>query len=1256
MKILLISARPGNRERLRHTIQQAYPEAQLLEVADAEGLDEALAHDDLTLAVAEPGPGGLAWPTLSGRIRARRPALPLVLAGEVQAAVGRAALGDGAADVVLMEQLYRLPGAIGASLKRLPAAATPRPEQPADRIRAALEEAGYLGPLFAEAPIGIALARAGHMLAANPAYLKLFGYRVADQVIGRPLLHDIAPQERAQIAALVRQRDQGGNAPAAYETVGQRVDGSQFPFYVEVARITVAGEPLSLAFFTDITARKQAEGQLSFLAQASKLLATSLDYEVTLTRVAQLCVSRLADWCSVDMLGEDGVVRRVALAHADPVKMTLAHEAQLRYAIELARAHPILEVIRSGRPELVPEIPDSMLQAMAQDAEDLASMRALGFKSALSVPLPVRGRVLGALSFVTAESGRRYSPADVAFAQEIASRAAVAIDNARLYRLAQEQREQLSVTLASIGDGVIATDTLGRVTLLNPIAEALVGWSQAEALGRPLDEVFVIVNEASRAAVESPVSKVLREGAIVGLANHTVLLSRDGREIPIDDSGAPIRDADGKLLGVVLVFHDVTEARRAEAALREQEALFRTMADSSPVLIWMTDTARACTFTNQSWLTFTGRSLEQELGFGWLDSVHPDDYERCVQVFGSAFDARQPFSMDYRLRRADGEYRWLLDIGVPRWTEEGAFVGYIGSCVDITGRKESEDRDRFLFELLDATRSLSDSPAITATSAAYLGRHLGVDRCAYAEVAADENHFTITGDYNTPGTASIVGYFAMSDFGDEVLWLMRAGQPYVVHDTTADPRVDASMSAYLATQIAAVICVPLQKDGRFVACMAVHQRAPRLWTSAEVELVQLVANLCWESIERARVMRALQESEERLQALYVQEQAARAEAEQASRLKDEFLATVSHELRTPLTPILGYGELLQARRRDEEYVARAADKIVRSARSQAQLIDDLLDVSRIVTGKLRLEPRPMDLVAVIHTAIESVRPAIDAKALSFSTSLPPTFRPFVGDPDRLQQVIWNLLSNAVKFTPAGGSVTIELARTSEGAQIAVRDSGRGINPAFLPFVFERFRQADSASNRRFGGLGLGLSIVRHLAELHGGTVQAESAGEGQGATFIVRLPFGLRAAAEEPPQQSQGAGLVPHAQLAGLRILVVDDQPMILDLLQDTLTMGGAEVRTSDTAREGLEIVREWRPDILISDIAMPGEDGFWLIQAVRALGPAEGGLTPALALTAYVRVEDRLRVLAAGFQQYIPKPVVPAELLSAVIDLAEER
>ena len=438
--------------------------------------------------------------------------------------------------------------------------------------------------------------------------------------------------------------------------------------------------------------------------------------------------------------------------------------------------------------------------------------------------------------------------------------------------------------------------------------------------------------------------------------------------------------------------------------------------------------------------------------------------------------------------------------------------------------------------------------------------------------------------------------------------------------------------------------IPIVSEFRKPALM--QQRA-RISPLMEDKTVIGTVTVIEDVTERVTRELELQEQIEARSSLLASEKAARQEAEAANRLKDQFLATVSHELRTPLTAILGWANLLQSRELDAAMTARAVETICRNARSQTQLISDLLDVSRIISNKLSLTLERVSLQALIEAVVEGAGLEAKERGVRLQCEIQPDSFEVFGDVGRLRQVVWNLLSNALKFTPKGGTVEVRLQRVNADAELIVKDSGIGMEKEFLPHVFDRFRQADSATTKTNGGLGLGLSIVRQLTEAHGGVARVESEGPGRGATFIIRIPLaGTQNApaslAPEPREQ-------PGSRLQGLKILLVDNEPDTRDFFRTVLEGSGSQVTTLSSASDALGVFETEPPDLLISDIGMPGEDGYWLIQQVRALPVDRGGQVPAVALTAYAGKENRKRVLDAGFQVHLPKPVEPTELIQAV-------
>jgi signal transduction histidine kinase len=480
----------------------------------------------------------------------------------------------------------------------------------------------------------------------------------------------------------------------------------------------------------------------------------------------------------------------------------------------------------------------------------------------------------------------------------------------------------------------------------------------------------------------------------------------------------------------------------------------------------------------------------------------------------------------------------------------------------------------------------------------------------------------------------------------------------------ASPEAAVELGLFIVIGVA-VSCI----GGRMRREIARNRRAQDELRESAAALRDLNANLEVRVTERTAELEAalerLQQAEATQKRLLASEMAARSDAEHANRMKDEFLATLSHELRTPLTAILGWAQLLR-RPLEPERVQRGLAIIERNARLQAQLIADLLDVSRIVQGKLTLDVQAVDVPAIVDAAVDTVQHAAEAKGITLVRRVGRLQGHVRGDASRLQQVVWNLLTNAIKFTPRGGRVEVSVREEGPCAGITVRDTGQGIDPAFLPHVFERFRQAEGGSARHHGGLGLGLAIVKHLVELHGGTVCVESDGLGRGATFRVDLPIGGKPCSTCAPRPWQQEPLrLPEAappplsldgKLRGVRVLVVEDDEDTRELVRGLLADAGAEVVAAPSAAEALAILAAFRPDVMVSDLGMPGMDGFKLIEEIRDHPPAGNAFLPAVALTAYARPEDRQRALLAGYQAHLPKPVDPSELLANVFGLSRLR
>jgi len=698
----------------------------------------------------------------------------------------------------------------------------------------------------------------------------------------------------------------------------------------------------------------------------------------------------------------------------------------------------------------------------------------------------------------------------------------------------------------------------------------------------------------------------------------------------------PVRSRSGEILGGLFFGHEVPGvftpecesvisnlAAQAGIVLdnadllrrsRESEEKFRLMANAIPQLAWMARPDGHIFWYNEQWYRYTGTTLRDMEGWGWQRVHDPAVLPRVLEGWRIAIDSGVPFEMEFPLRSASGEFRSFLTQVNPLFGEDGTIQYWFGTNTDVTEWRRQQEA--------------------LAVSEARLR----------AVVQA------------TPECVKIVMPDGSLDY------MNPAGICMIESDDGLDNVRGSSVPEIIAREYREKweenhrrVCAGERLSWEFEI---IGFRGTRRWMETHAVPLTLPDG----STAQLAVTRDVSErkaAEQQREALLESERAARSEAERVSRMKDEFLATLSHELRTPLQSILGFSQLLKRKKAEDPTVSYGLSAIARNARAQAQLIEDLLDMSRITTGKLLLNLETTSIANVVDAAIDIVAPMAHAKDIIIRKSVDPTATSLIlGDRARLQQVIWNLLTNAVKFTPSGGSIDVRLKQSSFCVEIEVSDTGQGIDPAFLPFMFERFRQADSSTTRKYGGLGLGLSLVKQLVELHGGTVRAESKGIGKGATFTLSLPVARACEVPRVGDELNFSAVIndyptTELDLSDVTILIVDDERDIREIACRILEDAGATVVTAETVAEALELFQLVRPDVLLSDIGMPGEDGYELIRRIRSLPAEQGGRVPAAALTAYARSEDRRKALLAGYQSHVVKPVEPAELVTVVASIA---
>jgi PAS domain S-box-containing protein len=959
-----------------------------------------------------------------------------------------------------------------------------------------------------------------------------------------------------------------------------------------------------------------------------------------------------------------------------------------------------------------------------------------------------------------------------------------------------EQRERLQTTLTSIGDAVIVTDAQGRVTLMNPAAEALTGWQ--EAAGRPLEEVFRIANEQTRQPVESPVTRVLREGVVVGLANHTVLIGRDGTERPIDDSGAPVRGAAGDIVGVVLVFRDVTERRRleqlqrdyqvqlerqvhkrtaelraseerfrllvegtqdyamilldpegrvaswnpgaerlkgyraeeiigqhfsrfypaeavargwpdeelrraaaegrsedeawrvrkdgstywsnviitalkdeagnlrgfskitrdltarkqaeqsarrlaeeqaarraaqeGERRLRESEEKFRLLADTIPQLAWMARPDGHVFWYNRRWYEYTGTTAEQVAGWGWQSVLRPQALPTVLQRWRASLASGEPFDMVFSLRGADGQFRPFLTRANPLRDEGGRILLWCGTSTDIGEQKRAEDTSRFLADASAALAAVVDYQS-TLTKVARLAVPFFADWCIVDMQGADGSLRRLAVVHADPSRVELARELYRQhpprpDDPHGAPHVLRTGQPELTEQIT-----DAMLAAAALDEehlrilrglgLRSYIAVPLSARGKTLGVLTfLAAESGRRYSRADLALAEDLAHRAAVAIDNAL--------------LY-------AELRRTDRLKDEFLAMLAHELRNPLAPIRNALQIMKMPGARTDILPQVRDMAERQVRHMARLLDDLLDMSRINRGRIELRKEVVDVAEVVGRTVEAVRPVIDERRHELTVAVPAGPPHVQADPTRLEQVLTNLLNNAAKYTDPGGHVWITAERDGGEVVLRVRDTGIGIAPEVLPHIFDLFVQAERRLDRSQGGVGIGLTLVKRLVELHGGSVAAHSAGPGQGSEFVIRLP----ATAD---RADGGSAPAETPQLPRRRILVVDDSPDAADSLTLLLRLAGQEVRTAYDGPSALALAQEFRPEVVFLDIGMPGMDGHEVARRLRRLRELAGTLV--VALTGWGQEQDRRQSQEAGFDRHLVKPVEPHALNELLADV----
>jgi PAS domain S-box-containing protein len=809
----------------------------------------------------------------------------------------------------------------------------------------------------------------------------------------------------------------------------------------------------------------------------------------------------------------------------------------------------------------------------------------------------------------------------------------------------RQQREWFRVTLASIGDAVITTDVNGHVTFLNPIAEHMTGWALEAARGKPLDEIFLIVNEDTQQPAENPVEKVLASGTIVELANHTALIARDGTRIAIEDSAAPIRDASGKISGAVMVFHDVTRRRHAETALRASEERFRATFSQAAIGIAIAGLDRRFREANGKFADILGYTPDELRGLTFFDLTHPDDVGETEEQLRQLMAREIPYyALEKRYVRKDGATVWSSTTVTLLRDSEGKPTEFVGIIEDITSRKQIEaalrEETRVLEHLNTTGKAIAGQLDLQALVQSVTDATTQLSGAKYG--AFFYNVTNQQGESFVLFTLSGAPREAFEKFGlprnTPIFNPTFRGEGVVRSaDITRDPRYGTMAPHHGMPKghlpVRSYLAVPVRsRSGEVVGGLFFGHPDPDVFTERAERLAIGVAAQAAVAIDNARLFEAAQRE-------IASRERAEAALRETDRRKDEFLATLAHELRNPLAPIRQAAQISKAATATEAQKRWSHDVISRQVHHMSLLLDDLLDISRITRGTLELRTETTELAAVIDAAVETARPAIDAKRHVFSIDMPTQPVHFAADPLRLAQVLSNLLTNAAKYTDPEGRIWLSAQCTANTIDISVRDTGIGIPAEATARVFEMFSQVKAGKDRSEGGLGIGLALARGLIELHGGTLDARSAGSGHGSEFMVRLPRRSIGALRREESVAE-----PKMPFVSRRVLIADDNQDAAESLAMLLRMEGHEVDVVNDGRAALTAFSTFQPEVALLDIGMPEMSGYEVAREVR-----KGSLGRAVALiavTGWGQDSDKAQALAAGFNHHFTKPVEPERLI----------